>query len=250
MLDAVCRESARFREVLAGCDPAARVPACPDWDAADLLWHLAEVQWFWAHVVRTRPAEPAASLAHPERPASYDELLAAFDDHSAALVGALAAADPDETAWHWSADRTVGASYRRQAHEALVHRLDAEQTSGPVTPLDPALAADGVHEALTVMYGGAHPDFASAGGLVAVELTDTGDTLLVEPGLIVAGEHAGPHLVLREEAAEAAPRAVLRGTAGDVDAWLWHRLGDEAVVREGDPALLETLGAALSPALD
>ena len=57
-LDHIRTESARFREVLADCDPAARVPACPDWDAADLLWHLTTVQAFWAKVVSTRP-EPA-----------------------------------------------------------------------------------------------------------------------------------------------------------------------------------------------
>ena len=54
-LDHIRTESARFREVLADCDPSARVPACPDWDAADLLWHLAGVQVFWAKVVRHRP---------------------------------------------------------------------------------------------------------------------------------------------------------------------------------------------------
>jgi len=247
LLDAVRRESARFREVLGGCDPGARVPACPDWDAADLLWHLGEVQWFWSHVVRTRPAPPDETLAHPERPASYDGLLAAFDEHSAALVDALAGADPDEPAWHWSPVRTVGASYRRQAHEALVHRLDAEQSAGVVTPLDPTLAADGVHEALTVMYGGAHPDFVGTGGLVAVELTDTGDALHVELGRIVAGDHTGLHLVLRDPGAAG---AVVRGTAGDVDAWLWHRRGDDAVTTEGDPELLDALTAAVSPALD
>jgi hypothetical protein len=32
-------------------DGAVRVPACPDWDADDLLWHLAEVQWFWGTIV-------------------------------------------------------------------------------------------------------------------------------------------------------------------------------------------------------
>ena len=56
-LDHIRTESARFREVLADCDPTARVPACPDWDAADLLWHLAGVQAFWADVIRTRPAD-------------------------------------------------------------------------------------------------------------------------------------------------------------------------------------------------
>lgn len=36
-LDHLRTESARFRAVLTDCDPAARVPACPEWDAGDLL---------------------------------------------------------------------------------------------------------------------------------------------------------------------------------------------------------------------
>ena len=39
-------------------------------------------------------------------------------------------ADPAEPAWTWSAEQTVGFTLRRQAHEALIHRLDAEQTAG------------------------------------------------------------------------------------------------------------------------
>ena len=44
-------DSERFHEVLTGVDPTARVPTCPDWTAADLVWHLAEVQWFWTQVM-------------------------------------------------------------------------------------------------------------------------------------------------------------------------------------------------------
>ena len=36
-------ESARFRDVLAACDPAARVPSCPDWSAAEAAEFEAEV---------------------------------------------------------------------------------------------------------------------------------------------------------------------------------------------------------------
>ena len=181
-LDHVRTESARFRDVLAGCDPAARVPACPDWDAADLLWHLATVQAFWAEVVRTRPADADEEFeANLPRPDTYEGLLAAYDGFSAAMIEALASADPADEAWHWSSDHTVGASIRRQAHEALIHRLDAEETAGQVTALDPALAADGVLEALTVMYGGCPPwgTITTSDRVVDVRLTDTGDGLHV-----------------------------------------------------------------------
>ena len=48
----------------------------------------------------------------------------------------------------------MGFVRRRQAHEALIHRIDAELTAGRRTPVDPLLGADGVDEALRVMYGG------------------------------------------------------------------------------------------------
>ena len=40
---------------------------------------------------------------------------------------------------------------RRQPHEALIHRVDAELAAGAPTGLDEALATDGVDEILTVM---------------------------------------------------------------------------------------------------
>ena len=57
----------------------------------------------------------------------------------------------------WAPDKTVGYIRRRQAHEALIHRLDAELAAGDVTPLDTELASDGVLEALDVMFGGCPP---------------------------------------------------------------------------------------------
>ena len=53
----------------------------------------------------------------------------------------LEAADPAEEAWNWSDDHTVGFILRRQAHEALVHRVDAELAAGDRTDLDPLLAS-------------------------------------------------------------------------------------------------------------
>src|SRR4051794_5928341 len=178
-LDHIRAESARFREVLTGCDPAARVPACPDWDAADLLWHLAGVQLFWAKVIRHRPAGPddpeIADEPPAQRPETYAELLDTFDDFSHALVTELERADPSAPAWHWSPVQTVGTSHRRQAHEALIHRLDAEQTTGTVTPLEPTLSADGVLELFEIMYGGEPPAWGRvehSPARVSVELTD------------------------------------------------------------------------------
>ncbi|WP_408647157.1 maleylpyruvate isomerase N-terminal domain-containing protein [Tessaracoccus coleopterorum] len=69
------------------------MPSCPGWSAADLLWHLTEVQLFWAAVLASgattdeqvhaieerqpvRPARRAEALARRER--ATEDLLAAL----------------------------------------------------------------------------------------------------------------------------------------------------------------------------
>ena len=96
------------------------------------------MQGFWATIVRTRPRPGGPDAPEPERPASYDALLAAFDAAHAALVAELEAADPADEAWTWSREQTVGFTIRRQAHEALIHRLDAEQAAGTRHAAGPA----------------------------------------------------------------------------------------------------------------
>ncbi|GAA1917638.1 maleylpyruvate isomerase family mycothiol-dependent enzyme [Nocardioides hwasunensis] len=245
-------ESLRFREVLASCDPEARVPACPDWSAADLLWHLATVQRWWTEVLDGRPAQPEERYL--SRPETYDGMLATYDEWSASLSSALAAADPAEEAWSWSDDHTVGFILRRQAHEALVHRVDAEQTAGVAGELDATLASDGVHECLDVMYGGCPPWGAWEPGasLVRVDVTDTGDSFWLrfgtfsgtdpDSGTSYAGEEDF-HVVAAPEDTDLEPDVVVDGTAADLDLWLWDRSDEAGIAVAGDPDVLERFRA-------
>lgn len=256
-LDHLHTGSARFRAVLAECEPTARVPACPDWDAADLLWHLGEVQHFWGTIVAGRPEGPDRSTA-PDRPDDHAGLLRLFDDSSARLADALAGADPAETAWTWAPEQTVGFTYRRQAHEALIHRLDAEQTTGSVTPLDPGLAADGVAELMEVMYGGEPPawaTFAHGDGEVEILIEDLDVAMRVAPGRLAGADPDsgrkvdGPHLVVVPQP-DATPAATVRGAAADLDAWLWRRGDDSAITWSGEAAARAAFEAAVSPSID
>jgi uncharacterized protein (TIGR03083 family) len=251
-------ESARFRAVLADCDPEARVPSCPDWSAADLLWHLARVQWFWGTTMRNRPAAPEGDdddeVAGPERPASYDGLLAAYDGYSAALLAELEKADPAEPAWSWASEQTVGFTFRRQAHEALIHRLDAEQTAGRVTPLDAELAADGVDECLDVMFGGKPPWGAFAGlpHYVRVDITDAGKSIWVQLGTFSGTDPDGgasyadePDIaVVADPGAE--PDAVVSGPAPALDGWLWRRGDDADISVTGDRGIYDRFREAVN----
>lgn len=234
-------ESARLRAVLADCDPRARVPSCPEWDAADLLGHHARVLHFWATIIEQRPAGPE-DLDDPELPAAYDARLELHAQQAARLAAALTTADPADAAWTWSTEQTVGFTFRRQAHEALIHRLDAELTAGEVTPLDPALAADGVDEALDVMFGGCPPwgTFTPYDRFVRVDVTDTDDTVWVQLGHFDGvdpddgREHDSEDIhVVADPGVDA--DAVVSGPAGPLDAWLWRRGGDSEVTVTGDP---------------
>src|SRR4051794_21750831 len=151
----IADESSRFRTALRAATPGAVVPTCPDWDAADLAWHLAEVQSFWGQVVQQRCTDPAqlvgTELVRPQR---YDDLLELAGRSAQDLVAILRQAPPATPVWTWAEEQTAGFVRRRQAHEALIHRVDAECTVGDRTPLDPALATDGVDEALRIMFGG------------------------------------------------------------------------------------------------
>jgi uncharacterized protein (TIGR03083 family) len=246
-------ESARFREVMADCDPAAPVPSCPEWSAADLLWHLTTVQRFWSAIVTDRPKEGDESQ-EPERPAAYPELLAAFDEWSAALVQALDGVEPSAEAWTWSEDHTVGFILRRQAHEALIHRVDAELTAGLGSELPAELAADGVQEVLSVMFGGCPPwgTWSPLPDYARIDCTDTGDEIWVRFGLfsgtdprsgVTYADDEDFHVVDAPEDLE--PGLVLDGPAAALDTWLWNRGDDREISVAGDRALLDRFRAVV-----
>ena len=250
-------ESARFRAALA---PAAErpVPTCPDWTTDDLLWHLTEVQWFWGTIV-ARNVEDPEGLEHPQRPEARDGLLAAFDSASAALTDALRDTPPDAPRWMWTPDEslhTAGYVARRQAHEALIHRVDAELTAGtPLSAIDQDLAADGVDEIVEVMYGREHPlvTFAPTDGRVVELIATDADRRWVlqlgrETGTVPdSGETIDdPNF---RPAPNAAAVATISGSAADLDLWLWNRPAPGALDSTGDEATLDAMNEILQEGL-
>ncbi len=246
-------ESATFLAVLRDADPVARVPSCPDWDAGDLLWHLGTVQWFWGSIVADRLQSPEG-LEEPSRPPGHDGLIAFFEEHTARLHDALRDADPAEPVYMWAEDKTVGYIRRRQAHEALIHRLDAELVSGATTALDPELASDGVLEALDIMFGGCPPwgSFTPSSTQVLVRATDTGLDVPVALGRFTGTDpedgqtYDEEDISVRSADPSVEPAATVNGTAGDLDAWIWHRGDASSVTVEGDREAYDRFCAVLS----
>ncbi|MDQ4084367.1 MAG: maleylpyruvate isomerase family mycothiol-dependent enzyme [Actinomycetota bacterium] len=254
----LARDSDRFADLLLEADPMQPVPSCPDWTTVDLLWHLTEVQWFWGTVVRERVADPSAlPAAPPERPTDLDSLGHVFATVSAGLEDALGAATPETPVWTWADDHTVGWVRRRQAHEALIHRVDAELATGGVTDIDPELATDGVDEVLRVMYGGVPgwATFERGAGTVRIESSDTGASWTVALGRVSgtdpeSGESVDEAGLVVADDDPATADATVRGSAADLDCWLWNRLAADRVDRSGDEDVLARLQSVLDQGID
>lgn len=251
------RESARFAHAIDLAAPDAPVRACPGWTADDLLWHLSEVQWFWATIVREGLTSPGqAEALKPERPPGRTELAEFFATASRDLLDVLTTAAPQTPAWTWADDKTVGFIRRRQAHEALIHRLDAELAASNRTAMDPLLSADGVDEALRLIYGGDLPAWGAftpdATLSLRVRATDTADTWLVLPGHLSGTDpqdgksydEPGIHVLGADEGAEAA--AAISGTAADLDSWLWRRPTLAPLDQIGNPDALAAFESVIA----
>jgi len=242
------RESTLFASVIAATDPARPVPSCPGWTAGDLLWHLTEVQMFWGRVVADRLRDPAAAMdTATERPDAPEVALDLFRRESAHLIDALEHADDADEVWTWADDTTVGFVRRRQAHEAMIHRVDAEQAARAETPLDPGMAGDGIDELLRVYVGGvpAWADFIPDGTSIRVVATDPARVWQAAMGRMVGtSPDSGKSYdlpALREGDAEREPTTAITGSAIDLDLWMWGRRNAAGIGVAGDAALVDRL---------
>lgn len=238
-------EAQRFADVLSGVTPESRCPTCPDWSAADLLWHLTEVHFFWAGVlerdVRTDTDLVAVEQAKPARPDTVAEVLALREQATSALLDQLDRLDDHEPRWSWFAsDQTVGFTRRMQTYEATLHRVDAELTADlPVSAIGSDVAAGAVDHAVDVMWGW-QPEGTTYRPHAVVEFvgTDTAQRWLVEVG--AAGDW--PRAVRARPGSAAT--AKVRAPITDLALWSWTRGGSVDVT--GEPTALAALDAVVS----
>lgn len=252
-VEAIRVESTRFLEAIRSVSAESPVPSCPGWDASDLTWHLARVQHFWASIVEDLVDDPerVPALDRPED----GELAELFADQSSRLVVALSERDPRDRCWTWDENGgTVGWVRRRQAHEALIHRVDGELTAGrPLSPCDPGLAADGVDEVLRLMIG-AIPGWGSfdpSGQALRIDATDHPATWGVALGRM-SGTTPDGEPIEREAASVGVdavePITLVAGRAWDLDLWLWGRSGTDELTVSGERSLVARLEALASSA--
>jgi uncharacterized protein (TIGR03083 family) len=179
-VDVVAEQGARIAAVARDGPFGARVPHMRRWTLTDVVAHLGGVHRWATEIVSTR----SMSRGHRRGTATGPELIGWFEDGLTKLVATLAASDFSASCPNFSpgSDKTIGFWARRQAHETLVHRWDAEAAAGQITVLDSALATDGIDEMLTVFRRtrGGQP----LPGPVVLATTDTGQSWRVSPALV------------------------------------------------------------------
>lgn len=204
-------------------NPDLPIPTCPDWSLRDLAAHLGRVHRWAAEIVRTRAAQRIPFDAVPdsrypaERAAQAEWLTAGAERVTAAVTDAGSA-----KVWAFGSMAPAAFWARRQSHETMVHRVDAELAVGRAPVLDAALAADGIDEWLWLLRG---PRRQAPG---AVPLP--------------------PGAVLHVHAAGDPDDQDDRDDQGDRDGardWLVGANGDEITVRDGNgPADVTVAGRA------
>ncbi|MDQ1372946.1 MAG: hypothetical protein QOJ09_284 [Actinomycetota bacterium] len=213
----------------------ARVPSCPEWNVADLVWHTGAVHRFWAEVVRTN-AQAVAGPPALERP-SAGALVDWFRDGLEQSAQTLEGADPATPIWTWtSTDDTAGWVQRRMAQETAVHRWDAEVASGQTTGVDHQLAVDGIDEFLDIFLPEADGARAFGTGTIHLHTTDgDGEWLLTVDGSDV-----------RVERGHVKGDVAVRGPASDLLLMLWRRLPPDGLDVLGDGSVLDHFLAAVA----
>jgi len=145
-------EAARLVAVARHGPLDAPVPGCPGWDVSRLAGHVGRVhRWATASIVGR--GEPDGTTL--ERPPKDDSVVDWAEGAIAPLLEALKTA-PNPGVWNFvGADDADGSFWaRRMAVETAIHRWDVEDAiggTGDTSPIDAALAAEGIEEELTLL---------------------------------------------------------------------------------------------------
>ena len=168
--------TASFADAIAGLDPQATVPTCPEWRVRDLVGHIGQAYRWSAGLVRSRAAAPPPDPrdAEPGRPQDWAGWL---HDSATDLESAISQTGPETTVWTFVGDQPARFWLRRMVADTAVHVADAAFAAGRPFTIPPYLAAETISEGLGLISA------AEAAGLKPElgELRGNGQTLQFRP---------------------------------------------------------------------
>jgi uncharacterized protein (TIGR03083 family) len=217
------------------------VPTCPGWDIRELLRHLGMIHlWAAGHVTEVHEGFwhahadltefwPDLAVFWPEA----EKLIDWYLETNANLVNALESAPLDVESWISSSweprPSPVGTWARPQAHEAAIHRFDAQIAAGIASEFDPAFASDGIDEILAGMAPRRMEFRIASARTMVVRATDTDDRWCLT---------IGPEGISTTRT-DGVADVVLSGEAADLYMAVWNRGDDSNISVTGDHELLD-----------
>jgi uncharacterized protein (TIGR03083 family) len=219
------------------------VPFCPGWTGRDLALHLAGVyRWVTAMVAHRMPEPPDKDLraglyADPD-PADDAGVVERLNLALAGVVDVLRTGPADLACWTiWPGHTPRDFWIRRQLHETVVHRVDAQNLGRSEADavggaeLDTAVAVDGVDEMMIGFSGRyrtlRHPEPRT----LAVYATDADASwwCTIGPDALDTGRGNAPVPV----------DAAVTARSGELLLWLWNRRAAAGLDVSGNPTVLE-----------
>jgi uncharacterized protein (TIGR03083 family) len=225
----VARELAALNAAVAGGPVDAPVPTCPDWTVVDLAQHVGGFCGFWAHVLCDGNGCPKATFTDPPSDAGVVPWLA---EMGAELLTQLEATPGDTPVWTWfEPDQSAGFVARRAVNELAIHRYDAQSARGTCTPIEPALAIDGIDETFDALVTRRARTGEATGQTIHLHGTDDGVeaewlVTLLPDRIDVARTHAKGDLAIR-------------GAVSDLELHLFQRPALGVLQQFGDTTLID-----------
>ncbi|WP_433281030.1 maleylpyruvate isomerase family mycothiol-dependent enzyme [Pseudonocardia xinjiangensis] len=222
---------------------AAEIASCPGWTMRDLIAHLG-FAYRWARTIVTeersvapRPSELSA-LEDPD-PSDDVGVIDRMEQAHSALVAALRETPATLDCWTIWPSSVPSRDFwiRRQVHETLVHRVDAQTADYPAArggeSLVSALAADGVDE-LVCGFADRYRQHLriETPRTLALRATDTSHRWWIALGPDEPAFGRGP--------APGVADAEVHALSGELLMLLWNRRTSKGLDVRGDRSVLET----------
>jgi len=213
-----------------GDDP---IPTCDEWTMDRLLRHIGRIWTYVGTIVGERLTSPPDRPTMPDDKTPVEFATEALDD----LVDALMSCESDTPMWNW-ADQPPTAAFwaRRMAHEAAVHRYDAQSAHDMAQPIAAELAQDGLDELVDVI-------------LPVIVARDTPALPEATYAFVAPDEEAwcirlGSDGITRADAG-ATPDVTVRGTTSALMLAALNRVEWSSLEIDGDEGLLDAWSKAM-----
>lgn len=243
LLDVLEIEATVLAETVDGAREELRIPNCPGLTVGETARHVGSGYRMALEWIRTGDSPETWQ----REPGPFQSLRDYVISGVRELVDELSRHEPSEpcSTW-WAADSTYGFWRRRMTHETVIHRVDVQAALDlEIGEIADDIAVDGVDEILTLWLGHRLTVQGVVGtrdGTVAVRTGEKAWLVRVTTGGLGAWRVPGTDI---DRTDRSRIDAEVTGPPSNVYRYLWGRMPERAVHREGDIDAINQMWALL-----